>query len=189
MPILYSLCIVLTPHHPSCHVIPHVVIMRSRRCACAPVGVESVKCDLHGRMNLEALEQAVVDAKGAGRTPFYVAATAGTTVRQATVTSTPGRLQAQHPPHLTPPPTGVHIPPHPTSLLCMWEGVGIIEPSVLHAATWPNPCLRPSVTPQQPHFFFGCYHATPVAWGSQEMEKPNDSSSVQCRLNFAFIST
>lgn len=91
---------------------------------------------------------------------------------------------SKHSIHLTshPRPRVYIFPPHPTSLLCMWEGVGIIEPSVLHAATWPNPCLRPSVTLQQPHFCFGCYHAHPVAWGSQKMEKPNDLSAMPSQL-------
>jgi len=42
-----------------------------------------IAVDGHGRMRLDALEEAILDAKNAGKIPFFIGATAATTVRGA----------------------------------------------------------------------------------------------------------
>lgn len=44
-------------------------------------GVSSISTDDHGRMNVLELEKSIINAKNEGKEPFYVSATAGTTVR------------------------------------------------------------------------------------------------------------
>lgn len=47
------------------------------------MGMEAVipvKADIHGRMEMDALKEAIVAAKKEGKTPFFVSSTAGTTV-------------------------------------------------------------------------------------------------------------